>query len=128
MQWLIVLFLALASFSSQAFGQSGKPFPQAKITEDQWQQYFDESKIIPDALIQQGQDQTLITVNTTERHESYFFTTRLNPAYPAAVKIVAFVDKSGETHAQVFGNYAGSKDAFDPWFRALVDRVAKSKP
>ena len=77
---------------------------------------------MPNAKIQEGRVQTLISIEAPDKSEAYYFTNENHPAHPAVIKISAFMDK-GETVARVNGNYAGSKADFDPWFRWALGLV-----
>jgi len=119
-----IAFFGLA-FSVQA--QTSKRFPQSKITATEWQQYFDEVKALPDARIQEGRIQTQVSFAGSDKNEIYYFTNSNHPAHPAVIRITAYVDSSGETRASVTGNYAGSKEDFDPWFKWAVGLVTQQK-
>jgi hypothetical protein len=112
----LATLVLVASFSS-ASAQRGRPFGEPKISSEQWQQYFDAVKAMPNAKTQEGRIQTLITIEEANRNEAYYFTNPSHPAHPAVVKIIVFKDETGQTVARVFGHYAGSKEEFDPWFR-----------
>lgn len=126
MRWIIPVFMVVSLCSFPALCQAEKRFHQPQITATEWRQYFEEIKNTPGAVIQTGQEQTLITINTNERHEAYFFTTLTHPAHPAVVRVIVFVDETKSTRSQVFGNYAGSKEEFDPWFKSLLAKVVRT--
>lgn len=121
----IVLFGSTLLVQVQA--QANKRFPQSKITSIEWQQYFDEVKAIPNAKIQEGRSQTQISFVGSDTNEIFYFTNINHPAHPAVIRVTAYVDSSGETKAGVTGNYAGSKEDFDPWFKWALGLVTQQK-
>jgi hypothetical protein len=128
MRKLLILFcIGLFSFSLPVQAQTNKRFPQSRISTTEWQQYFDEVKTIPEAKIQEGRIQTLISIEGPDKSEAYYFTNPNHPAHPAAIKISAYADSSGETRAGVIGNYAGSKENFDPWFQWALGLVTQQR-
>jgi hypothetical protein len=113
--WLAprLLLLFLLGASSVAFGQEERRFPQAKISVEQWQTYFDEVKSKSGTQIREVSEFTIIEVR--EELELFVFTKPVHPAHPAAIHRRVF-NKDGAFYVTTNGYYAGSQAAFDPLF------------
>jgi hypothetical protein len=130
-----LLLLFLIGMSNAAFGQEERRFPQARISVEQWQTYFDEARSKPGSQSREVREFTIIEVR--DELELFVFTKPVHPAHPAAIHRRIF-NKDGAFYVTTNGYYAGSQAAFDPLFawykqadvkmREEIERQRAGKP
>lgn len=120
--------VACAAFAAGA--QEFRPHPQARITPEQWQAYFDEVKTKHGATEQQFQAEHLVLYNDSKSLMSWAFTTPGHPAHPAWVTRQPVTDGSQVKIRQI-GFYAGDEVAFRKLFATylvLTSKMQEGKP
>jgi hypothetical protein len=124
---LAVVILLLAS--SVAYGGDEplyKPFPEAKITEAQWEGYH---RMVVDAYgasLRQFPEEHLEVLHSPDQVMHFAFTTPGHPAHPAWITRSA---KDGSVDQ--IGYFAGSEPPFSELFQAylaLTNRTLESIP
>ena len=110
-----ILTFVLLVFFSQAFGLEIKPYPQAKITPEQWQKYYAEVKTSIGTTEKRAEDQGLVTYNDSAQHVHYAFTLENHPAHPAWIARIV-LEKNGELFVQQIGYFAGDEQPFAKLF------------
>jgi hypothetical protein len=106
------------------WGQEFKPYPEPRITEEQWQSYFDEvqSKYGRTARVAPNQPLVVFDDGTSTQ---YAFTQRGHSAHPAWIARKVVQDSRG-TYIDQVGYFAGDEKAFTALshaFRALDHNV-----
>jgi hypothetical protein len=118
-------FLALLLFCSPVYAANYKPYPDAQITTEQWQEYYDTVVAefgdtrdeIPEARLVLFADEATSTF--------YAFTLAEHPAHPAWITR-KLVEQDGAISMQQIGYFAGEEQAFADLFDdylALFDQV-----
>jgi hypothetical protein len=111
--------------SSPAAAQSYKPFPEARVTDVQWQAYYEEVSTKLGASRKEEPGQGLVVFSNRETGTFYAFTLPGNPAHPAWVTRQVF-EAGGSINIQQIGYFAGDEAAFAKLFRAyqqLNDKI-----
>lgn len=117
--------LAGLLLSSLLWAQEFKPYPSAKITEAQWQQYFAEVQA------KHGQSaevtgQNLVVFTDSATATSYAFTQPGHPAHPAWITRMVLKERTGINIRQI-GYFAGKEPPFATLFRAYLELNEKIK-
>jgi len=105
---------------SQLLAAAYQPYTDAKISEAQWQEYFD--------IVQKefaGTEQELSDVHLLLFHDAttltfYAFTQPENPAHPAWITR-RVVEQNGSVAVEQVGYFAGDEAAFADLFDAYAD-------
>ena len=115
MKRILIIWLSLIAFSTAA--QEFKPHPRAKITQEQWQTYFDQVKTNHQASERQFPSEHLVTYDDRKSEMSWAFTTPGHPAHPAWVTRMPAQDGVGVYIRQI-GYFAGNEPEFAKMFKA----------
>lgn len=121
---VILLFASVAVYSEEK--PAFKPFPEAHITEAQWEWYH---RMVIDAYgvsLRQFPDEHLEVLHSTDQVMHFAFTTVGHPAHPAWITRNA---KDGSVDQ--IGYFAGQEQPFAALFQAyrdLTDRTLESIP
>ncbi len=119
----IFLVFLLISFGTHAV--EIKPFPRAKITVEQWQEYFNKVSNDFGETKRIYEDQNLIVFSNDELRANFAFTTKNHPAHPAWVTRYVTQNNDSVNIAQI-GYFAGDEAPFAKLFQEyskLNDRV-----
>jgi len=110
-----ILAICLLVFSPLVFGLEVSPYPQGKISLDQWKTYYAEVKKTLSATEKRVEDQGLVTYSDSTKNVHYAFTLDNHPAHPAWISRV-IIDKNGELYVKQLGYFAGSEPPFATLF------------
>lgn len=111
------VFAVLASFAAVAFAQEFKPYPQARISAEQWQSYFDLVRKSHGKSERSFPDQRLVVFEDPAQYSSYAFTQPGHPAHPAWITRKV-VEQDGSSAIDQIGYFAGDEVPFAELFRA----------
>ena len=114
------LGFAVLLLSVPAIGQDFKPYATPKITQAQWQRYFDEVKGKHANSAREVPAQHLVLFEDAKSRTSYAFTQPGHPAHPAWVAR-RVVQSSTAINIDQVGYFAGDEPAFEGLFRAYLD-------
>lgn len=120
------VFLAAVLLSSTApsLAQEFQPYPQPKVTPEQYAAYADQVRQWFGYTADVIREDNVIVFSDERSRTFWVFTTKDNPAHPAWITR-QMVEENGEVRVRQIGYYAGSEAAFDKLFRAYQDRNAK---
>ena len=127
MPWPVLSVLLMRSFlllvillSSQLFAAVYAPYPEARITVEQWQAYFDTVLLELADTKQDIAELNLVLFHDAATATYYAFTTARNPAHPAWVTR-RFVEQDGAIAVEQIGYFAGDEGPFADLFDAYAD-------
>jgi len=103
------------------------PFPKAKISIEQWDEYFQEIKTDYANSEQFHSKYNLVTYNDVQTKMSFAFTTKGHPAHPSWVTRQV-VEKNQRVSMQQIGYFAGDEKAFAILFKqyaTLSEQIKK---
>lgn len=106
--------------------QEYKPYPRARITTEQWQQYFAEVSSKHAASRLEVPTENLVVFENTAEYMSYAFTRPGHPAHPAWVTRQLVQDNVGVNVRQI-GYFAGDEEPFAKLFRAYQQLNAQMR-
>lgn len=115
----LLALVALATVCTPLLAQSGDPprFPQIRITTEEWQTYFDETRALPDTQVLEKAAPDQVIVQLLKRSLVFIFTAPTHPAHPAAVRRQLVVDAKGDVRFARTGHFAGDETAFANWWK-----------
>lgn len=105
-----------------------EPFPRAKITVEQWQEYFDKVSHDFGATKRIYEEQNLVVFSNDELHANFAFTTKNHAAHPAWVTRYVIQNNDSISIAQI-GYFAGDEAPFAKLFKEyakLNDKVKEN--
>lgn len=114
----------LACAASVAGAQEFRPHAQARITQAQWQSYYDEVRARHAATEQRFEVEKLVLFNDAKSLMSWAFTLPGHPAHPAWVTRQPVTDGNNVKIRQI-GFYAGDEQAFRKLFATYVALTAR---
>ena len=123
--WVLCIF---AITMSAAFGIEFKPYPNQRITEAQWNSYFEEVKSAYGGSMQTISEQRLIVFSDKASAATYAFTAPGHPAHPAWIAR-RVVQNGQEIQIEQIGYFAGEEPPFAELFRqysALNTKIRES--
>ena len=112
----ITLLLAALALAAPALAQEFQPYPQPKISVDQWKAYLDEVRALHEASAEIYKDKGIVVFSDAETRTFYIFTTKNHPAHPAWITR-QIVEEGGQVHVRQIGYFAGKQEPFDKLFR-----------
>ena len=115
---------ALLLGGTPAFGQEFQPYPQPKVTPEQYAAYAEQVRQAVGFTADVIREDNVIVFSDERTRTFWVFTTKDNPAHPAWITR-QMVEEDGEVRVKQIGYYAGSEPAFAKLFRAYQDRNAK---
>jgi len=118
-----IAILACAAALAVA-AQEFRPHPQARITTQQWQAYYDEVRAKHGDTEQQFAREHLVLFNDAKSLMSWAFTLPGHPAHPAWVTRQPVTDGNNVKIRQI-GFYAGDEQAFRKLFATYVALTAR---
>lgn len=104
-----------------------RPFAEAPVTAEQWQDYYDEVKQSFGATERRFPDLKLVTYDDVAVGAAYAFTQPGHPAHPAWISRRVVV-KDGWYAIEQIGYFAGAEGPFAALFaeyRALTDEIRR---
>jgi hypothetical protein len=110
--WLI----AALAFAAPALAQEWQPYPQPKITVEQWKSYLEKVRERHEASAEIFKDKAIVVFSDPESRTFYIFTTKDHPAHPAWIAR-QLVEEGGLVHVRQIGFFAGKQEPFDKLFR-----------
>jgi hypothetical protein len=113
----VVAVAVLASFAAIALAQEFKPHAVAKISEQQWRDYFDLVKKSHGKSERSFPGQKLVVFEDPAQYSSYAFTQPGHPAHPAWITRKV-VERDGWHAIDQIGYFAGDEAPFAELFRA----------
>lgn len=119
---LVVAALAAAPASAQEW----QPYPQPKITVEQWKEYLATVREYLEASAEIYKDKGVVVFSNPDTRTFYIFTTKDNPAHPAWITR-QLVEEKGQVNVRQIGFYAGNADKFDKMFREYLQRNEELK-
>jgi hypothetical protein len=117
----IVLAGLLAVTAVPAFAQEWQPYPQPKVTVEQWKAYLATVREYLEASAEIYKDKGVVVFSNPDTRTFYIFTTKDNPAHPAWITR-QLVEEKGQVNVRQIGFYAGNADKFDKMFREYLQR------
>jgi hypothetical protein len=111
-----LLLLAAIAFAAPALAQEFQPYPQPKITVDQWKAYLEKVRELHEASAEIFKDKAIVVFSNPETRTFYIFTTKDHPAHPAWITRQV-VEEGGLVHVRQIGYFAGKQEPFDKLFR-----------
>jgi hypothetical protein len=115
------LSLAAGLGAAPAPAQEFQPYPQPKITVEQFARYADQILQAYGHSTEILKDQKLIAFSDQRTRTFYVFTTKDHPAHPAWITR-QLVEEDGQVRVRQIGYFAGSEDAFAVLFREYQGR------
>ncbi len=113
--------LAALAFAAPALAQEWQPYPQPKITVEQWKAYLATVREYLEASAEIYKDKGIVVFSNPDTRTFYIFTTRDHPAHPAWISR-QLVEEKGQVNVRQIGFYAGNAEAFDKMFREYLQR------
>lgn len=112
----------LASLAAAPAGaQEFQPYPQPKITAEQYARYADQVLQSFGHSTEILKDQKLIAFSDERSRTFYVFTTKDHPAHPAWITR-QMVEEDGQVRVKQIGYFAGNEEAFSRLFREFQGR------
>lgn len=111
-----VMLLSGIVFASLLHAQAFQPYERSRITQAQWQVYFDEVQQRLGSSALESQERRLIVFADELTSTTYAFTKPGNPAHPAWVTSRVF-RQQGKVNVAQIGYFAGDQAAFESLFR-----------
>ncbi len=115
------LALAAALVAAPAFAQEFQPYPQPKITTEQFARYADQVLQAYGHATEILKDQKLVAFSDQRTRTFYVFTTKDHPAHPAWITR-RMVEEDGQVRVKQIGYFAGNEEAFAKLFREYQGR------
>lgn len=113
--------LAALVFAVPALAQVWQPYPQPKITVEQWKAYLETVREYLEASAEIYKDKAIVVFSNPDTRTFYIFTTKDHPAHPAWIAR-QLVEEGGQVHVRQIGFYAGEAEPFDKLFREYLQR------
>ena len=113
--------LAALAFAAPALAQEWQPYPQPKITVEQWKAYLATVREYLEASAEIYKDKGVVVFSNPDTRTFYIFTTKNHPAHPAWIAR-QLVEEKGQVNVRQIGYYAGNAEAFDKMFREYLQR------
>lgn len=112
----------LASLAAAPAGaQEFQPYPQPRITAEQYARYADQVLQSFGYSTEILKDQKLIAFSDERSRTFYVFTTKDHPAHPAWITR-QMVEEDGQVRVKQIGYFAGNEEAFAALFREFQGR------
>ena len=102
------------------------PYPEAKITEEQWQSYADEVSREFHASERMYPDQHLKTYSDDVSRMSFAFTLPGHPAHPAWITRQV-VEENGSIDLRQIGYFAGEEEPFAELFSQYQELTQRTR-
>lgn len=108
--------IATLLVAAPALAQEWQPYPQPKITVEQWKAYLDEVRALHEASAEIYKGKGLVVFSDPETRTFYIFTTKNHAAHPAWITRQV-IEEGGQVHVRQIGYFAGRQEPFDKLFR-----------
>jgi hypothetical protein len=113
----VITFTLLCLLSINVSAQEYKPYPRAKITQEQWQQYFSEVSKKLATSRREFPSENLVVFEDRVTFTTYAFTQEGHAAHPAWVTRHVVEDK-GDVSVRQIGYFAGNEEPFAKLFKS----------
>lgn len=123
-----IVFAFAIFFTASVSAQEYMPFPEAHITEKQWNTYFAEVKKMHGASQRDFPDEHLVVYDDRDAGLFWAFTTPGHAAHPAWITR-RVLEQAGEVSTTQIGYFAGNEPAFAKLFNdylALTEKTVKN--
>jgi len=117
--------------AAPAFAQEYQPYPQPKVTPEQFADYAEEVRLVFGATAEVVREEKVIVFSDMRTRTFYVFTTKDHSAHPAWITR-QMVEEDGQVRVRQIGFFAGSEKAFAKMFvdyqqrnTKLMDEVAR---
>jgi hypothetical protein len=115
------LCLSAILAAAPAGAQEFQPYPQPKITAEQFARYADQVLQTLGYSTEILKDQQLVAFSDQRTRTFYVFTTKEHPAHPAWITR-QMVEENGQVLVKQIGYFAGNEEAFAKLFREYQGR------
>jgi hypothetical protein len=115
------LCLAALLAAGPASAQEFQPYPQPKITPEQFARYAEQVLQTYGNSTEILKDQKLIAFSDQRTRTFYVFTTKDHPAHPAWITR-QMVEEDGQVRVRQIGYFAGNEEAFAALFKEYQGR------
>jgi len=119
-----LLWLVALPAAGPASAQEFQPYPQPKITTEQFARYAEQVLQTLGYSTEILKDQQLVAFSDQRTRTFYVFTTKDHPAHPAWITR-QMVEEDGQVRVKQIGYFAGDEEAFAKLFREYQDRNAQ---
>jgi hypothetical protein len=116
--------LAASSIALPAQAQEFQPYPQPKVTPEQYQAYSEEVRLALGSTAEIMREENVIVFSDLRTRTFYVFTTKNHPAHPAWITR-QMVEENGEVRVRQIGYFAGSEEEFAKLFSYYQQRNAQ---
>jgi hypothetical protein len=121
---LVICLAAGLGPAKPVVAQEFQPYPQPKITADQYARYAEEIRQTYASTAQVVREENVIVFSDMRSRTFYVFTTNDHPAHPAWITR-QMVEEGGQVRVRQIGYFAGSEEAFAKLFRDYEQRNNK---
>ncbi|MGY0646311.1 MAG: hypothetical protein ACW7DN_17220 [Paraglaciecola chathamensis] len=121
-----LLLLKILLFSIVANAADYMPYPEAKITLEQWNTYYLEVKTSFANSEKVYPDHNLATYSDDKTRMSFAFTTKGHPAHPSWITR-QIVESNGSIDMQQIGYFAGEEKAFAVLFQQYAKLTEQTR-
>jgi hypothetical protein len=119
---------ALVAFAAGIAGPAGaqefQPYPQPKVTPEQYAAYAEEVRLALGHTADVIREENIIVFSNPATRTFYVFTTKKHPAHPAWITR-QMVEEDGQVNVHQIGFFAGSEKAFATLFAEYQGRNAQ---
>jgi hypothetical protein len=115
----ILTLLMVLALSGALHAQEFKPYARSKVTQAEWERYFERVKSGHGASARELGERKLIVFSDEQTSTFYAFTQPGHPAHPAWVTS-RLARTNGEIEVRQIGYFAGDRAAFEALFREYV--------
>ena len=116
--------LAASFVAMPVQAQDFQPYPQPKVTPEQYQAYSEEVRLALGSTAEILREENVIVFSDLRTRTFYVFTTKNHPAHPAWITR-QMVEENGEVRVRQIGYFAGSEPEFAKLFSYYQQRNAQ---
>jgi hypothetical protein len=120
----IVLGALAATLARTAGAQEFQPYPQPRVTPEQFAAYAEEVRLAFEPTAEVLRDEKVIVFSDMRTRTFYVFTTKDHPAHPAWITR-QMVEEDGQVRVRQIGFFAGPERAFAKMFQDYQQRNNK---
>lgn len=118
----LLLFIAAAlGPATAALAQEYQPYPQPRITPEQWARYAEQVRQAYESTADIQKGENVIVFSDLRTRTFWVFTTKDHPAHPAWITR-QMVEEAGQVRVRQIGYFAGNEEAFAKLFREYQER------
>lgn len=112
---------ALWLMASPALAQEYQPYPNPRITPEQWAKYGEQVRQNHEASAEIFKDKKLIAFSDPSTRTFWIFTLKDHPAHPAWITRQLY-EEGGQVRVRQIGYFAGSEEEFAKLFLEYQQR------